>query len=430
MNTRRRLLVAAAAAPIVLAGCKVRTINYFPVNPARVRFVNVVFDSVGLDALEGDTAIWSALPFEGSTDFVEFDNNEKTFRVRATGTATDLADATLTLAGRQPYSLIAFGALDATGLLLIPDAELTGSDSIQLRLIDVAFGGNAISLYITAPDVVIDENLSPNLVNIGPASSTVTLRFTPGTYRVRATLYGTTTVIYDSGPIDFPSETSTDIVLYTLGSTVLLQGMLLDVDGAGRRIVAPSRLSALKIVHAAFQAGSIRALDGGTQFATDIAYASATVYTFPTVGPHTLSFEATSVPGAAIASLQKTLESAVDTTVMLVGFPGAVQAIALADENRPPIAGRTRVRFVNASSDDGAYDVYVGDTKQVTALAARTSSAYFSIEAAGYAVTFRDPGTGVVRLTIADQTLGEGRVASIYLIGAAGELSALVTTDR
>ncbi len=40
MITRRRLLVSAAAAPLVLAGCKVRTINYFPVNPATVRFVS------------------------------------------------------------------------------------------------------------------------------------------------------------------------------------------------------------------------------------------------------------------------------------------------------------------------------------------------------------------------------------------------------
>ena len=35
MISRRRLLFSAAAAPLVLAGCKVRTINYFPVDVSR-----------------------------------------------------------------------------------------------------------------------------------------------------------------------------------------------------------------------------------------------------------------------------------------------------------------------------------------------------------------------------------------------------------
>ena len=75
MNTRRRFIVALAAAPAALAGCKVRTINEFPTSHADVRFANVMIGATGLDVREGDTVVWSAIPFEGFTDYVEFENN-------------------------------------------------------------------------------------------------------------------------------------------------------------------------------------------------------------------------------------------------------------------------------------------------------------------------------------------------------------------
>jgi len=207
--------------------------------------------------------------------------------------------------------------------------------------------------------------------------------------------------------------------------------MLIPVNGTGAgAVVQTSTVSAVKVVNAALNAGTIDGFIDGALFVNDVPYGAGTAYAFETVGPHTLSFEATSTAGAAIASLQQTLEPVSDISVLVVGFPGAVQAIAFADNNRAPVAAQCRVRFVNGSSDNAAYDVYVGDTKLVTALAARTASVYFPLSSGTYTITFRDPVTLATMLTIADQDIAEGRVATFYLAGAAGQLSSIVSTDR
>jgi len=430
MITRRRLLFSAAAAPLVLAGCKVRTINYFPVNPATVRFVNVMYPYAGLDGLHESVVVWADLGFEGASDYVEFDNNRTSFSVRATGTATDLAAAEITLTGKQPYSLIAFGALGAPGLLLLPDAVSGGNGNTLIRLINVGLGAPTVDVYVTAPDVNLDE-VSPNFVGVSSGNSTVGLRMPPGTYRLRGTLNGTKAVIYDSGTVELAENASTNMLLYTLRSAYLMQCMLLPVSSTGAgAVVATSQVSAVKVVNAALNAGAIDGFIDGTLFVNDVPYKEVTAYSFQTVGAHTLSFEATSTAGAAIASLQRTLESTSDISVLVAGFPGAVQAIAFADDNIVPLAGKCRVRFVNGSSDNAAYDVYVGDTKLASALAARTASDYFTLDAGTYTVTFRDPASGATALTIADQAIGESRVVTFYLAGAAGQLSPIVSTDR
>lgn len=430
MNPRRRLLASALAAPLVLAGCKVRTINYFPVKPAFVRFVNVMLDDVVLEVIEGDTIYWTDVGFEGSTDFVEFANEQKTFRVRPVGTTEDYLSVTLALAGEQPYTLAAFGTAANGAVLLLPDARISGSGNVQFRLINLSFGGSSTDLYITEPGVEIDDQVSPNLVGVSAGSSTVSLRFAPGAWRIRATPNGSQTVVYDSGALDFPADTSTDLLIYTLGSASLFQMMILDVDGAGRRMVVPNALTAVKLVNAAVQTGAINAFYDGTKFVSDAAYPAASSYAFLPQGAHGLTVEAASVPGATIASVSRTFEPATDVSVLVVGLPGALQAIVLEDDNRSPVSGKTHVRFVNASSDAAAYDVYVGDARQVAGLAARTASGYFELDNGTYTVTFREPGSGAVVLTIAEADLGEGNVTTFYLTGVAGQLSSIRSTDR
>lgn len=430
MISRRRLLLSAAAAPLVLAGCKVRTINYFPVNPASVRFVNVMFPEVRLDGVHEETVAWTDLGFEGAADYVEFDNNQTSFGVRVTGTETDLGTAEATLTGKQPYSLIAWGRLGAPGLLLAPDALSGGTGSALVRMIHVGLAAVSVDVYVTTPEEILDD-IGPNFGGVSSGQTTIGLRFSPGTYRVRAAISGSKVVVYDSGSIELVENTSINLLFYTLRSASLLQCMLLPVGGSGAgAVVATNQVSAVKVVNAALDAGTIDGFVDGTKFVDDIPYAAATTYSFQTVGAHTLTFEATSTAGAAIASLQRTLESTSDISVLVVGFPGAVQAIAFADDNIVPLAGQCRVRFVNASSDAAAYDVYVGDTKQVPALAARTASDYVSLAPDTYTFTFRDPASGATVLTVADQQIGEGRVATFYAAGAVGRLSSIASTDR
>lgn len=431
MITRRRLLAAAASTPIVLAGCKIRTINYFPPSTAHVRFANLTLDSTGMDVKEGDTTIWTGVAFQQSTSYVDFNNEQKTFALFVTGQTTEIANATVALAGEQSYTLLSYGSTDVTNALFAPDASPNaGSDNFLIRIIDVAAGLPAFDAYFTDPTIPVDGNLSPNFVGLQSGSSTVALRFGIGTYSLRLTISGSQSIVYDSGPRTFPGNASTDFILYTLGSASLPQVMQLDVQDGGVEAVLPSTVATARVVNAAVQTGSINVAVAGNSIAAGLAYGTSSLYTFVTAGSNLISVEATSTPGAPIATLQADFASARDLSLVVLGLAGAVRVLALTDDNRVPQSGSARARFVNASSDTAAYDVYVGDTRAFAAVPAGTATTYAVANAGTATVTFRDPGTGAVALTIPDVSFDDGRVLSIYAVGTASALGSIVNVDR
>lgn len=431
MVTRRRLLAAAASTPIVLAGCKVRTINYFPSTPADVRFVNLTTYSPGIDVRVGDTTLWSGVVFEQDTAFVELDNEQTTFQLFTTALGEEVANVTLSLAGEQSYTLLSYGTVEFTVALVAPDTSSNpGDGNFLIRVVNVAAGLAPFDIYIADPTVAVDDNLSPNFYNLQSGSSTVAIRLATGTYSVRMTVASTKSVVYDSGPLAFGGGLSTDFVAYAPGSASLPQGMQLDVSGGDTQAILPNRVASARVVNGAVQTGAIDVSIAGESVASALAYATSSTYEFITAGSSLVSVQATSTPGAVIATLQAEFASARESTLVVLGLPGAVRIVALADDNRLPVSGAARVRFVNGSSDTAAYDVYVGDTKLVSALAAGTAAPYLPIVAGTNTVTFRDPGTGAVALTIADQSFSDGAVLSIFAVGIAGALASVVDNDR
>ena len=429
MNTRRRLLAAALAAPVVLASCKVRTINYFPGTPARVRAVNVMLDSTAVDIVEGDSVVFGAIPFEVGTDYIELENTQRTFSLRFAGQPGNLSSVDVALAGEQPYTLLSFGTTDRPELMYVSDVSSSTAGNVQLRVVNAALGTPAYDIYITGPLVPFDDNLGPNIVGLSGGSSAVSLRFTHGIYRIRVAANGTRFVAYDSGPIVFNTSESVDLVLYTLGAQVLPTLMLMEVDTNARTLV-PSLISSARVINAAFQSGTIVGKYDGTIFTAEVPYGGVTEYVFQAAGLHTVTLESTATPGAAIATLEHSFPAAHDHSLVAVGTPGAVQILALADDNRIPVSGTARTRFVNASSDNAAYDVYVGDQKLVTALPARTASTYVNLVAGTHTFTFRDPASGAIALTVADVVLDDGRVATVYVAGVAGTLQSILSPER
>ena len=431
MNLRRRLVVTALAAPALLAGCKVRTINYFPVVAARVRFANLMLDSGALDVFEGEAEVWSAIGFEGTTGFLEFDNNEKTFAVRVPDATTDLAATKLTLAGEQPYTLVAYGTLPSPQVFLAPDPTTAiGSGNFQIRLIDVSSGSTTVDIYITKPDVAIDDEVGPNFIGITSGSATVSLRFAAETLRIRMTPNGSKLVFYDSGAFAFQPDVSYDFLLYSIGSAGLPQGMLLEVNATEAKLPLANTLGGVKLVNGAIDSGETNAFLGDAIVMGNVEYPGYSVYAALAVGTQSFRFESENAAGTTIATLQHAPVSAMDSSILLVGFPGAVQAVAVADDNRITGPGETRVRVVNGVSDTASFDVYVGDTRLAQALAPRAASAYSTIVPVSATVTFRDPGSGTTLLTVDAVPLGEGRTTTVYAVGSAGALKSIVSLDR
>jgi hypothetical protein len=429
MSTRRVVLAALLVLPLALVGCKIDTINYFPPKAAHVRMVNVVADAPLLDVTVDGNPAFTGVAFEGSTDFVDFDNKEQTFSVRIRGATSPLVEQSFSLAGEQTYTLIAFGTNRIPLLLLLPDATIEpGSGRSQLRIANVAPGIDAFDVYVTAPGVAIDE-LFPNFGSLGYGSATTYLQFGSGTYQVRMTTTGTKTIIYDSGPHEFSSSTSTDLIAYSRTSGRLPNVLMLDVNGAGQRVVANNTLAAAKFVHAAPQAGNVNVLVDGTATFSNIAYPVATSYVTLATGTRTISFEATATPGVPIATASPSLGPAADYTVVATGLAGSTHTFVLADNNVPTQFGNTKVRLVNAAIGIGPVDVVINDVKQVSALAADSASPYLEIASGTYTIAFVDTATGTVVASTSGASLSDSSTNTVFLAGTAGALSILLSQD-
>ncbi len=439
MSDRRKFLLALPAVPMMLSACKVDTINYFPPHPAPIRVLNVLQQAPAIDVTVNTKLAFTGVLYPTASDYQYFDNEKTTFAVSVPGAATSLLEFSFLLAGEQPYTLIVMGTLAvASGGMIqeLPGSPTTGQSLIATFNADITYP--AVDVYVTAPGVDI-TTVGANY-SIGYNSTSRTVGFDSGSYQVRVTSQGQKTVVYDAGILDLAPNVAAVLIMYSTGSSMLLNAGLLHAQGAWT--IVNNLFTRTKVVNAAPGIGAVNQLQGGVAVVTDLAYASAS--TFPPVAPATntssyaivpvgsdpfISFEATSTPGATIASVTAMLNPGADQTVFITGLPGANQAIVLNDLNSPPSPGNVRLRFVNASPDAGPIDVLVDGTVRVTGLAPQTASGYVELVQGTYTFTFNSTTTGATLLALPGQVFNEAVTTSIFAIGQAIAMSGLVTQD-
>ena len=430
MVRRLRIIAALFCLPLALASCKINTINSFPTTFATVRFVNVMTDAGALDAVEGGATQWAAVAPETGTGYKEFPPSNVNFSVNVPGSTSSVVNASYTLFGEQPYTLIAYGSLRSPALVMMPDDTVApGSGNFRLRIANAAAGIGFIDAYLTQPTDVLD-NLSPNFTVIDTGAVTISNRFASGQYRLRLTLSGSKTVIYDSGTVIFADGRDTAAIMYNKGSGLLVNVVLADFGGTSAVGPANSTLARVKSIHAAPQTAAVDMLVDSVGIVTGEVFPSPSSYLAIAPGSRAITFEATATPGAAIAFVPAVIGPASDSSVLLTGLPGALHALVLADDNVPSTDQRPRVRFVNASPDAPPLDVLNGTTKQVSALASATASGYVAFDSGTYTFTVNNAATAATLLTITSVGLSSNQTVTIYLVGTAAQLAPMVVVDR
>jgi hypothetical protein len=434
-------LAVLLALPLVLVGCKINSINYFPPKPAHIRVVNALGSTTPINVAANGVTAWTNLGFEAMTGYLDFDNVDTKITVTLAGSTTTLIEQSYPLTGDQSYTLVVFGTTSVPSLGIISDAvQAPSSGHFQLNVFAAAPVGNGIAvglypvdIYLTTPGQSLDT-ISPILSNVNYANRyIVNENFSEGVYQLRMTTLNPNTniktVVYDSGSITFAGSTATDLILYSRGSTVLPNVMLNDSDGAGLQRIANNLLARIKVVNGAFQNGNVNLLLNGTAIVTDLEYNTASTYKTVAAGAATVTFEASAAPGAPIASLSNTFLGATDQTVFVSGFAGSTVAVALRDNNLPPASSAAAIRYVNASPDAGTLDAYANDVLQWPSIATNAASDPVLIVSGAYTVTFKDHATGLPVLPLPSLGFNALQNYSVYVLGPAGTLKGLATAD-
>jgi hypothetical protein len=411
---------------LVLAGCKVNSINYFPPHPANVRVVNVLPDVGPVNVqIDGNPAYTAVAP-QTATGYQSYENKVTTITVTVPGSTTNLLQFTYSLAGEQTYTLVLSGAANAPVATLLQETTSDNGGNLQVNIANTAVTASVVDVYVTAPGADI-TTMNPNFGGLAYNGNSLIQTLPAGVYQVRVTPSGSKGIIYDSGPQSFAATGALTILIYSRGSGDLVTAAFLQSQGSVSFV--DGNTTRLKVVNAAAATGNVDQLLGTTVVASNIAYGTASGYNEIPPGAQAINFQATTTPGAVIASTTATLVPSADQSVFITGTPGASQAYVLADMNVPPKNGNVRVRFVNTSTDAGPLDVLVNGAVQFPGVALPTASPYLEIVGGTYALTFNSSTTALPVLALPAVVLTSGQVITVYVTGPANQLTGLVTQD-
>jgi hypothetical protein len=395
---------------------------------ANIRFFNAIVDVASVNVTVGDTAAVAGLPFEGLTEYREFNAGNQEIKVTVPGGTSAIIDQLPNLGNDTNYTYIMYGTASAPGAQIVSDTvTLPSSGQFVIRATNAAFGSLPFDVYVTAPGASLDS-LSPNISGVALNGTSAFATLTSGSLQLRLTLANSKQVIYDAGTIAFAGGAAYYVVGYTKGSGTLVNAALLDVNLAGSGRIANSTLAQFKMVHAAPGTAAINALVDGTVTLANIPYQNASGYVLLPSGAHTVTVETATSPGAVIAAAQAPFSASTDTSIFVTGTPGAQAAVVLDDNNLPGTAGRARVRFVNAAVGVGAVDVLINFARRVSNLDPNAASSYLELTEDTYAIDFALAGTtNVVRST--SISVSANRTYTLYLVGTSGQLDDVLTRD-
>ena len=432
MSSRRALMFVLFLVSVALAGCGSKSGGS---GSARIRVLNAIPDANSISlTIDTNAPLVSGLAFQQTTQYMSIDTGSREFKVSANGGASNVIDTTLNInSGDLTY--VVFGPVSAAVGGLFQDTGFTkpNSGNFSVRFINSAAGVGPLDLYLTAPGVDINTT-SATIPNVGYGAGSAFTTVVTGSYEIRVTAANTKQVVFDTGAQSFADQSMTNIVAITKGSAQLVNVGVLKIDENGTGQVFENLLAEFKVVNATSVASPLNVLVDGALTLSNIPVAGVSNYTTTTAGSHQFTVQATATPGANLLALVNTLTAATDTSFVLIGPAGSMSALVLSDNNLPPPIGRARLRFVNASPDLGALDVYVNFSKQVSNLTTGSASGYLEVTAditsgTVFEFDFNSAGTVTSVLKVPNVTIIGGHTYTVYVVGSAAAPVGVVTKD-
>jgi hypothetical protein len=184
--------------------------------PAQVRVVHGSPDAPPVDVLVDNRKVVSDLPYLDDSGYLAVAPGQRNLKVNAAGTTTTVIDVDATLMARQAYTVLAANYLAAIEpLLLEDDLSEPPAGQARLRVVHGAAGAPNVDVYITAPDAPLQQ---PTLTDVPFLGFSDYLTVPAGSYRVRVTPTGDSTVVIDTGPVGLAAgDVRTGIAVDTPG---------------------------------------------------------------------------------------------------------------------------------------------------------------------------------------------------------------------
>lgn len=367
----------------LLAGCnddddnKTSTAERSTDGIARLRVVHAVADAPNVNVLANGNAILTNVPYAAASALLSVEPSSYDVQVdgRLPGsTATVIGPAEIMLRDDQITNVLAVNTLAAIEPLVVTTPDTTvDADSVRLTVVHGAAAAPTVDVHVTAPDAPLGESTGSFAFKqtLGPVTVPA------GEYRIRVTLAGTDTVVFDSGASGLALAGGSDLLVTAIANTGAGDApiSLLVADGEGSALVRDTDTPvALKVVHAAPTVGDAEVFVSSASLGLDhveLVDSIAYLGVVPTADSR-VNVEAANDYQVKVAQAGTGAEAALITadgvaltagqayTVVATGGSNGedAQLLLTADDPRA-IATEARVKVLHAAPAAGVVDVYV-----------------------------------------------------------------------
>jgi hypothetical protein len=188
---------------------------------ARLRVVHASPDAPNVDVLVDSKAVLTNVAYATASQYLASRDGSHKIEVRATGASQDVINATVNLANRKDYTVLAVDLLaNITALVLTDDNTPPAAGQIKLRLVHASPSAGNVDIYVEAPGTDINT-VSPTLTNVAFKGASTYLSVPAGSYEVFITQTTTKNIAFDSGSLAISAgQIRTAVALDQLGGGV------------------------------------------------------------------------------------------------------------------------------------------------------------------------------------------------------------------
>lgn len=401
---------------------------------ATLRVIHASSDAPNVNVLVGGDAVIENLAYAQSSD--NFDLPPATYNVAVeailpeNATATVIGPLDLTLEEAKNYKVFAVGSVAADTLeplVVTSDVEALAAGNVRLQVVHAASAAPTVDVHVTAPD----DALGAALATLDFKQFTGAVEVPAGNYRVRITLPGEQTVVFDSGALELAG--GTDLVVAAINNRLSGESpvSLLAVapDGSFFDVTDVDTTASVRVVHNVSDAPAVDVIvNDSIKLVEALSFPNFTDYVG--VAPDTYNVKVAAAADNSVVVINADLElmKGAFYSVLAVGSlgEGSIEPLVLADMPRR-IATEAQVRIVHGSTLAGPVDIYVTATNDISdatpafaAVEFKQETGYVSLNAGEYVVTVTPAGSKTAAIGPVALDLAANRIYTAIARDGAG----------
>lgn len=431
---RRLLAVVLAAGFLLLAGCGGKGSGGG--GTAQWRMLNLNSEVGAVDVYNGSGVAFPAVaPGTLSGDYQAIDANSYAIKVTVKDNPTALLQQTFSLSKDKHYTGIVTGRSGSVRMITLPeddDPSIILVGNTKVRFYNATTDAGTFDIYVTAPGVTDLSDQTPTLGGLAPSGTTTASLsgykdLSAGDYRLRVTGAGDINdVRLDVPLVTFASQQYSTIILTPGGGGVLVNGAQLVQQGALTPL--PNTQARMRVVASAENRGSVTVQVDGATVAGSLRSPTIGPYVLLGAGGHTVNVL---LDGVSVSSATRSFDAAADYTLLVYGTDAQPAVQQVADDNRLPIAGRYRIRLVNAAATTDPLTLSVDYAALLSDVPPGTASDFAVGSADSSAQIDVTSTSGVTSLfsasTVNLQSLG---VYTVFMLGGNATPTGVLRKDR